>query len=52
MLLECTWVHLTYLSFAGHKNVMFIHTYYSNMLEVLSRTHFEAFIDKKKERGQ
>ncbi|XP_058256904.1 adhesion G-protein coupled receptor D2 isoform X2 [Hemibagrus wyckioides] len=35
----------------GHKNVMFIHTYYSNMMEVLSRTDFKAFIDKKQESG-
>ncbi|KAK3533353.1 hypothetical protein QTP70_017162 [Hemibagrus guttatus] len=35
----------------GRKNVMFIHTYYSNMMEVLSRTDFKAFIDKNKESG-
>ncbi|TSW35253.1 Adhesion G-protein coupled receptor D2 [Bagarius yarrelli] len=36
----------------GHKNVMFIHTYYSNMMEVLSRTDFEAFTDQNKKNGQ
>ncbi|XP_026768762.3 adhesion G-protein coupled receptor D2 [Pangasianodon hypophthalmus] len=36
----------------GHKNVMFIHTYYSHMMEVLSRAEFKAFTDKHTESGQ
>ncbi|XP_060732735.1 adhesion G-protein coupled receptor D2 [Tachysurus vachellii] len=35
----------------GHKNVMFIHTYYSSMMEVLSRSDFKAFTQKNKESG-
>ncbi|KAI5610223.1 adhesion G-protein coupled receptor D2-like isoform X1, partial [Silurus asotus] len=40
------------LYFLGHKNVMFIHAYYSNMMEVLSQNEFEAFTDKHTASGQ
>ncbi|KAF7703631.1 adhesion G-protein coupled receptor D2 isoform X2 [Silurus meridionalis] len=40
------------LHFLGHKNVMFIHAYYSNMMEVLSQNEFEAFTDKHTASGQ
>ncbi|XP_017332869.1 adhesion G-protein coupled receptor D2 [Ictalurus punctatus] len=36
----------------GHKNVMFIHTYYGHMMEVLSRTESEAFTNKYTESGE
>lgn len=42
----------TNLLFSGHKNVMFIHTYYSHMMEVLSRAEMKAFTDKHTESGQ
>lgn len=40
------------LSFAGHKNVMFIHAYFSHMMEVLSTAEFKGFTYKYTESGQ